>query len=179
MLRPSESYRPFNDDPSSSAPAAARPTKPWVETLALGAPISAALNPGGGADWEELSHTLTYAEVANRLQAAELGGLTEAVWQGLLATRAPEVLRQQAPAAPEIAPTSIVAPSAPSCAQQHVPSVPRLRGRVPQNEETWIYVNDEWASTGCFRTFRLILINLSGMWSSKTRFKESWNSRPY
>jgi len=155
----------------------ARAPKPFVESLPLAPTVSAALNPAG-ADWEELSRTLTYGEVAARLQAADLSGLTETVWQGLISTRVPDTLCQPANSAPEIASRPpIASPSSSCCAQQHVPSVPRMRGRVPRSEETWQYVDGEYKLLGCLRAFRLIMWNMSGMVSASVRAQEAWNQR--
>ena len=157
-------------------PLAARGRK-WVEALPLGLMVAAALNPDG-ADWERLSNALTYADVKNRLHAAHLSGLTESVWHGLLAMRTLDALPQQVPAVPEIAPSApIPSVSAPQCAQHHLPSVPRMRGRVPRTEETWQYVEGELAIVGCMRACRLVLWNLSGMFSSKVRAHEALNIR--
>ena len=157
-------------------PLAARGRK-WVEALPLGLMVAAALNPDG-ADWERLSNALTYADVKNRLHAAHLSGLTESVWHGLLAMRTLDALPQQVPAVPEIAPSApIPSVSAPQCAQHHLPSVPRMRGRVPRTEESWQYVEGELAIVGCMRACRLVMWNLSGMFSSKVRAHEALNIR--
>ena len=156
-------------------PLAAR-DRLW-EALPLELMVAAALNPDG-ADWERLSNALTYAEVENRLHAAHLGGLTESVWHGLLAMRTADALPQQVPAAPEIAPSApIPSVSAPQSAQHHLPSVPRMRGRVPRTEESWQYVEGELAIVGCMRACRLVMWNLSGMFSAKVRAHETWKIR--
>lgn len=131
-----------------------------VIAAALGLPLGSAV---------EDAASLTREEVAQRLKAAELGGLTDAVWQSVLQARenarshTPVLGATSLPRGREATPTMARTPrisaagsqdGAESMVQQYVPNVPLMYGRVPRSQESWQYVDGEWASLGCIRAVR-------------------------
>ena len=194
-----QSYRAFEDEspPTTSrrsqcaaeAPATSLTSSPSApvagEAIALLPPVYAALNPAG-RDWDEEARSLTHEEIARRLRAAELGGLVDIVWQGLRARRerdegdAPPLsmaipqpsgptIASQALLAVDACPGSSGAPQMLTCAASFVPTVPRMRGRVPPGKDCLQYRDGESATAGCMKAFGLILYNLAGMCSAECR----------
>lgn len=175
FMRAAQAYKPFVEE-APTTPRPSNATTPWVDALPLAPTVSAALNPSGDR-WGELAQSLTYGEVAARLHAAELGGLTEAVWQGMLALRMRE---EAAPAA--LTPNTPQIAQAPTCvstptdggAEQHVPVMTRMRGRVPRSMESWQMRDGEWKMLGCLRAFRLVMANLYCLVSADARRGQTW-----
>lgn len=135
--------------------------------------------------WESETRSLTREDVATRLRAAELAGLTESVWRGLTALRAAAAAAAAAAKERSITPTLPPdargdGPSTPSMARQpplrgsgsHVPTplrvqrfvpvVERMHGRVPRSEATWQHFEGESQVMGCLRALRLVCYNVSG-----------------
>jgi len=144
--------------------------------------VAAALGLGPHPQhWEAEACALSHEEVARRLRASDLGGLTEPIMRALGALNA-AAARNERPATPTLPPESMDdgpptpsmarqplssrsstgdAPS-PSRVQRLVPVVERMHGRVPRSEEKWQYFEGESGVMGCLRAFRLVCYNLSG-----------------
>jgi hypothetical protein len=129
-----------------------------------------------GSLWEAEAKNLTRDEVQQRLRAAELGGLTDAVWRGLEKLRSdPSFVSRDRSATPTLPtpdqpPTPSMARqpalrgqnSPGSRAQQLVPIIVPTHGRVPRSQESWQYYEGENECMGCLRAFRLVMYNLTG-----------------
>ena len=127
------------------------------------------LSPNG---WELEAANLTRSEVARRLRASDLGGLTDAVWAGLLQARErarpiTPVLGEEGSAArhsgfspnPSSMRPRVASDSEPS-AGLHIPRVPLMHGRVPRSMESWQWQEGEWGPLGCMRGFGLVMYNI-------------------
>ena len=136
--------------------------------------------------WEAEAVGLTRDEVHRRLSAAQLGGLTDAVWHGLCTSR--ERARSLTPVLGESTTPVALGQTPPSMArtplmrgasagadgllvQQYVPDVPIMHGRVPRSQETWQYVEGEWGALSCLRAMRLATYNIWAILSVEARGK--------
>ena len=118
------------------------------------------------SDWQMEAATLTREEVHRRLLAADLAGLTDAIWEGLRSLKLNQRERSMTPTlatprpdppTPTMARQPLVGRTGsvePSRVQQFVPVVPMMHGRVPRSEESWQYYEEESGFCGCLRAVR-------------------------
>lgn len=130
---------------------------------------------------------LTHEEVVAKLKAADLGGLSSTVWDGIKQLRqaSPQTLPSSSAAAAASTPPYATngAPAAPALshhrrqpsepydrrAARFVPTITFMHGRVPRSEEKWQYYEGEGTCTGFYHCFGLTVFNLIGMISKDHR----------
>ena len=157
----------------SHAPIPTGTAAPTLQTTwgSLAPSITSALCPAAVGDMpletclsSERQCTLSPDEIAQRLRAAELGGLTTAVQQALAQhrnTHTQPLLEQ---------PVSTVGQRADAPSPRHEGWAQRCdaeecaRDRVPRALES-----QEWAIVGCWRATRLVFYNLWGIVSKEAR----------
>ena len=166
-------YAPFDTPAAASGPGLLPLGAPSVaapgvlDSFPLAADtIASALGLRDVPNWEAEAATLKRDEVARRLGAAGIGGLTEAIWSGLVQVRErarsiTPVLGEGAPpprdqTTPSMARTPrVTATEGATYAERFPPFSPLMAGRVPRSQETWQPYEGECEPFGCFRAVRM------------------------
>ena len=160
-------YEPFDLPNEVAPPDSSRTSVSMTDNFPLAADVIAAALGVALENWETEAADLTHEEVTSRLAAAQLGGLTEAVWQGILQARenarsATPVLGESALPRERATPTMARSPRVSAARDDGetlvslhpYTSLPHMHGRVPRSEETWQWAEGEYGCMGSVRAVR-------------------------